>query len=106
MLHTRGFKTPLHLADHFLLHGFRLGVATEIDYLELADQLFDPRASGRVRQFVRPWNRDVVRYDEAADIFGVLDRHGYIKTCYRPDPGVHREPSNLDYYLSELDETL
>jgi hypothetical protein len=44
---------------------------------------------------------DLVRYDEAADVFAILRKDRFIKTCYRPDPLFHGEPTNLDYYLSE-----
>jgi pyocin large subunit-like protein len=50
---------------------------------------------------VRPWNGDLVRYDEGVDVFAVLRSDGFIKTCYRPDPVFHGQRTNLDYYLSE-----
>ena len=49
----------------------------------------------------RPWNGDLVRYDEATDVFAILDSVRFIKTCYRPDPLFHGEASNLEYYLEE-----
>jgi hypothetical protein len=54
-----------------------------------------------MREFIMPWNGDLVRYDEVADVFGILSSDGFIKTCYRRDPLFHGEASNLDYYLHE-----
>jgi hypothetical protein len=54
-----------------------------------------------MREFIRPWNGDLVRYDEVADVFAILGSDGFIKTCYRPDPLFHGTASNLDYYLQE-----
>jgi pyocin large subunit-like protein len=98
--YTRGFRSTLHRSDHYTAHGARLGVATESEYEALADAIFGPPDSS-TRQFIRPWNGDLVRYDEAREVFGIMDRDGFIKTCYRPDPLVHGEATNLDYYLSE-----
>lgn len=99
--HTRGFTSLLHRADHFQNHGARLGIATEEDYETFADQfLRDPCPVSAV-QFVRSWNGDLVRYDEVADVFAILGKDRFIKTCYRPDPLFHGEATNLDYYLSE-----
>jgi hypothetical protein len=99
--HTRGFRSVLHRSDHFSAHGQRLGVLTEEEYEILADNFLGPLISSTTRQHKRSWNGDLVRYDEVADVFAVLDRDGFIKTCYRPDPQVHGAPTNLDYYLDE-----
>lgn len=99
--HTRGFKSALHKSDHFSAHGARLGVLTEEEYEILADNFLGPATSATTRQHRRSWNGDLVRYDEVVDVFAVLDCDGFIKTCYRPDPRVHRARTNLDYYLDE-----
>ena len=74
---------------------------TEDDYITLADGTFCTPLPSSTHEFIRPWNGDVVRYDEAKDVFAVVTRKGQIKTCYRPEPGFHGWPTNLDYYLSE-----
>ncbi len=98
--YTRGFRSLLHRSDHFAAHGARLGVTTEQEYEILADAIFGPPSSA-VRQFVRSWNSDLVRYDEGREVFAILDRDRFIKTCYRPDPLIHGEATNLDYYFQE-----
>jgi len=103
--YTRGFRSILHRSDHFSNHGARLGIVTEEEYEEFADAFLGKPCSPTGRQFIRPWNGDLVRYDEGVDVFGILDRDRFIKTCYRPDPLYHGEASNLDYYLSEEEMT-
>jgi hypothetical protein len=98
--YTRGFRSLLHRADHFTAHGARLGIATEQEYETLADSIFGPPFSA-LRQFTRSWNADLVRYDEPREVFAILDRDRFIKTCYRPDPLIHGEATNLDYYFGE-----
>jgi len=98
--YTRGFRSALHRSDHFTAHGARLGVATDSEYEAFADAVFGP-AESSTRQFIRPWSGDLVRYDEAREGFGIMDRDGFIKTCYRPDPLIHGAATNLHYYLSE-----
>jgi pyocin large subunit-like protein len=98
--HTRGFKTLLHRSDHFTAHGARLGVATEQSYEEFADAIFGLPPSS-VLEFRRPWNGELVRYDQVREVFAVRDSHGFIKTCYNPEPLVHGCATNLDYYLEE-----
>jgi len=99
--YTRGFLSRLHLADHFQNHGARLGLTTEDEYETLADTFLRDPCPSSARQFVRPWNGDLVRYDEGVDVFAVMRNDGFVKTCYRPDPAFHGERTNLDYYLSE-----
>ena len=99
--HSRGFLSLLHRADHFQNHGIRLGTATEEEYETFADEFLRSPCPASARQFVRPWNGDLVRYDEGVDVFAVLGNDGFIKTCYRPDPAFHGERTNLDYYLSQ-----
>ena len=99
--HTRSFISLLHRADHFQAHGTRLGMSTEEDYETFADEFLRDPCPASALQFVRSRNEDLVRYDEAADVFAILRKDRFIKTCYRPNPQIHGEPTNLDYYLSE-----
>ena len=103
--HTRGFRSVVHRSDHFGNHGERLGIIVEEEYEEFADIFLGTPCPATARQFTRPWNGDLVRYDEGMDVFGILDCDRFIKTCYRPDPVYHGEASNLEYYLSEEAKT-
>jgi hypothetical protein len=44
---------------------------------------------------------DTVRFNPQADEFGVLGRDGHIYTYYRPDPQLHGNPTNLDYFYNQ-----
>ncbi|MGH9892377.1 MAG: hypothetical protein ACREA0_10410 [bacterium] len=97
---TKGFETPEDLTDHFIRHP-EFGVATELEYLELADTfLGGPLDPVTTRQCMRS-NGDLLRYNEATEEFGVLRRDGIIKTYFRPDPAEHSQGSNLTYFFSE-----
>jgi pyocin large subunit-like protein len=99
--YTRGFLSILARSDHYKRHGARLGIATEEGYETFADSFLRNPCPTSARQFVRPGNGDLVRYDESADVFATLRQDGFIRTCYCPDPRIHGEPTNLDYYLSQ-----
>lgn len=100
LTNTRGFRAPLLLSDHFGRHGVRVGITTETDYEDNADAFLCPTCPPSALEFRRR-NGDLVRYDQVGDVFAVLARDGYIKTYLRPDPLVHLEPTNLDYYRRE-----
>jgi filamentous hemagglutinin len=100
-LHTRGFLSPLHRSDHFKNHSVRLGILTEEEYEIFADEFLRSPCPTSALEFIRRWNGDLVRYDDVADVFAVLRKDRFIKTCYRPDPAFHGELTNLDYYFSE-----
>jgi filamentous hemagglutinin len=91
----------LERSDHFLAHGARLGILTEEEYADFADTFLRNPRPPSAREFMRAKNGDRVRYDEIEDVFAVVTKDRFIKTCYRPDPAFHGEPSNLDYYLRE-----
>lgn len=74
---------------------------TEEEYETFADEFLRRPCPASAREFVRSGNGDLVRYDEVADVFAILRKDGFIKTCYRPDPMFHGEPTNLDYYLNQ-----
>src|SRR6266851_5428120 len=79
--HTRGFVSVLHRADHFQAHGARLGIMTEEEYETFADEFLQHPCPASALEFRRPWNGDLVRYDEAADVFAILGNNRFIKTC-------------------------
>lgn len=99
MLLSSGFD-PGKLLQHFQDHGPEFGAATEVEYEELADRfLAGPRGLGtlecaRVRG-------DIVRFNPTTDEFGVISSDGIIRTYFKPDPLIHRQATNLDYYRAE-----
>jgi RHS repeat-associated protein len=46
-------------------------------------------------------NGDIVRYDPATNIFGVMDSTGAPRTFFKPDPAKHGYPTNMDYFNAQ-----
>lgn len=103
---TKGFGNPLDLSDHFTKHGARLGIPDESTYLARADNFLGNVKAPTTHEFHRPWNNDLVRYDPTTDEFGVLDKNGYIKTYYKPDPARHGFQTNGEYFEYERSRTI
>ena len=102
---TKGFENPLALSDHFTKHGARLGIADESTYLVRADNFLGRQKSPTAHEFQRLWNSDLVRYDPTTEEFGVLDKDGYIKTYYKPNPATHGFQTNGEYFEYERSRT-
>ena len=98
---TKAFKSDLHLEDHFANHAARLGIADWQEYLTRADAFLGGPKSKTAHEFRRPWNNDLVRFDPETDEYGVLDKDGYIKTYYKPDPKEHGFQTNWEYFEYE-----
>lgn len=98
---TKAFKSRLHLEDHFANHGARLGTADQQEYLARADAFLGGPKSKTAQECRRPWNNDLVRFDPATDEYGVMDKDGYIKTYYQPDPEEHGFKTNGEYFRYE-----
>lgn len=99
--YTAGFKSRVHLLDHFAKHQGRLGFSQVSEYEEAADSFVGKPLPSTAGEFIRPWNGDVVRFDAATDEFGITDRSGFLKTYYRLHPDDHDEPTNMQYFLKE-----
>jgi filamentous hemagglutinin len=56
--------------------------------------------SRRLNKSVRS-NGNIVRFDTSTNEYGVLAATGIIRTYYMPDPAVHLQPTNLDYFHGE-----
>ncbi len=96
---TSGFSSAIELADHFRKHGNEfVGVASAIEYQRRADEfLGGPKRSTTLEY--RRTKGDLVRFDPTTDEFGVLMVSGYIRTYFKPKPGVtHGRRTNLDYF--------
>lgn len=46
-------------------------------------------------------NGDVLLYDAGSNTSAVRTADGVPKTMFRPDPAVHRHPTNLDFWNSK-----
>jgi hypothetical protein len=72
---------------------------TEARFLEIATETArDPNTLAFLHY--HKGNPNYGFYDEAENIFISADEFGVFRTMYRPDPLVHRFPTNWDYILS------
>jgi hypothetical protein len=95
------------LSEHFSDHGSDFGATTEAEYEQQAAQ-FLTDDNPQILEFTRTKGYrqvDTVRFNPATDEFGAVTRDGTIRTYYRPNPEIHRFPTNLDYFNSEKEQS-
>ena len=101
---TRGFD-PVLLPDHFARHGAGVNTTSEAEYVAAADVfLGGPRDPQTTLECIRA-NRDVIRYNQVTQEFGLLSSRRIIRTYFKPSPRRHRYPTNLAYYFAECHRT-
>lgn len=92
------FKTSLKRTEHFNHHGADFGAASITVYETQADAFLRRPLSATCFERRRA-DGDIVRFDSATDEFAVLSNDGFIRTYFKPDPVIHMQPTNYDYYL-------
>lgn len=98
---TNGFATAFRLTGHFGDHGADFGAVSAQHYELLADRFLVGCLKHHVLECFRASNGDKLRYNTKSEEFGILNRANTIKTYYVPDPLIHGEPTNLDYFRRE-----
>jgi filamentous hemagglutinin len=92
------FADSNECSDHFRRHGSDFGAKTSGEYEALAEAFLKGKSSSTGLEYTRSQG-DVVRFDPATDEFGVLGADGYIRTYFKPVPGVtHKRSTNLEYF--------
>jgi pyocin large subunit-like protein len=86
--------------DHYDRHRFDFGYADELEYERAADAMMAEPLSADLHEGVRP-EGDRVRYRISTNEFVVLRADGFLRTYYCPDPDVHGEATNWDYFVAE-----
>jgi len=94
------FQTPADRADYFQKHGGQYIVATELEYEALADAFMFSPLTPDVRQCYRPQG-DRLRYRDASNDLGIVNRNYFLKTFFKPDPAIHGHATNIDYFNHE-----
>lgn len=92
------FKNRHKRAGHYGDHGTDFGATSESDYEQKADAFLRCALTVDHHERVRA-NGDTVRFNIVTDEFAILSNDGFIRTYYKPDPGIHGEGTNYDYYL-------
>ena len=106
---TRGFDTAADLTEHFEKHvtrGNEFAVATEADYLALADKFLGEPLNRATTYECRRVRRDgslgdKIRYNRITQEYGVLSADNVIRTYFIPDPAIHGHTTNFAYFRSE-----
>lgn len=87
------------LERHFSDHGNDFGAKSSTDYAEKAQEWIKKAKSDKnIDKFYEERTGKTKFYDIKNNIFGVQNKDGGIVTYYKPDPRVHRENSNLEYW--------
>jgi pyocin large subunit-like protein len=100
--HTNGsnekFKSPQHLRKHFNKHNAKFipPFANEQEYEQAGVEFMSgngENAPNNVYQasFYRPgsmFHGDLVRYDDARNLFGIKTTDGFLRTFYPPADGI------------------
>jgi len=106
---TCGFRDRGLRLQHWGDHGGDFGASSMLEYERLADAFLSEPMLPHFFACSRTRNRALVRYDIAANTFGILGRDGTIQTCFKPVPcatlppalrGIkkcHNFPTNLEY---------
>ena len=94
----RGFKSPEHLTKHFNKHNteFDPPFANEQEYEQAGIEFMSDtgeEAPEDVWQAIfyhidSNFHGDLIRYDEARNLFGMKTREGSLRTFYRPVNGI------------------
>jgi RHS repeat-associated protein len=87
-------------ASHFIKHGAKFGSKTAAAYERSAGAFLAGKPGKGVMQGVRS-NGDIVRYNPKTNEFAVRTKDGAIRTYFKPDPAIHKQKSNLDYFRKE-----
>lgn len=87
--------------EHIDKHRVDFGAASEMEYLQQADDFMTgPLALGTL-EAVRLRDGALVRFNPDTDEFGVLHADGFLGTYFRPDPTRHGLADNLAYFEKE-----
>lgn len=47
---------------------------------------------------------EAIRYDSVTQEFGVFSPDGFLVTYFKPDPAIHKRPTNLAYFQDECNQ--
>ena len=81
-----GDFAPGQLEEHYLKHGYQLGVINQEQYLHNAQTLLDAPAGADVLEKIRP-NGDVEHFRVSTGEFAVMTKRGRIRTYYKSNYG-------------------
>ena len=105
MAFTKGFPSSAerdYKFDKHVIRGREFTYASSLEYEANADRFLGGPLDSDTMECVRVKHDgtigDKIRYNRRTEEFGVLGNDGIIRSYFRPDPNVHKMPSNLDYF--------
>lgn len=96
------FKSnPKNALEHFRKHKDEFPDCQNAkDYVDKARHFMTDPPPGTLTK-VREPGGDIIRYDPQSNTMGIMDKDGTLKTMFKPDPGKHKHPTNLDYFHAQ-----
>jgi predicted phage tail protein len=94
------FADQSKLNEHFAKHSSDFGSKNALDYQTKASKFLTQSKSTEVLEKVRA-NGDIVRFNPTTNEFGIISKNGNIRTYYKPNPSIHGESSNLEYFNAQ-----
>lgn len=91
---------PKLLAKHFRDHGADFGAASEDEYVRLSQEFLQHARSSHIPAKI---DQDgmILIWEEGTNTFAVFNSNMTTATFYKPDPAIHRLPTNLDYWNNQ-----
>lgn len=91
------FEDRQDLLEHFADHWDEFGVGTPEEYERLADAFMFGPLSANIEECVRVQG-GFCRYDRDTQEYGTVNAQGFLCTYFIPDPAIHGERTNLEYF--------
>jgi pyocin large subunit-like protein len=91
------FSSEEKLTDHFKKHRREFNFESETEYLRSAQAFISTMGNENVLLKIRD-DGEIVLYNPFTNEFAVLTWYGIIRTYFKPDPKIHKKPTNLDYF--------
>lgn len=97
---TLSFRTLTKRSGHFQNHGADFGAITAEEYEGMASTFLENGLQVNCEEYTRLRDKARIRFNALTEEFGILSFDGYIRTYYIPNPLVHGEITNYDYYCN------
>lgn len=86
--------------DHYDRHRFDFHYADDMEYERAADAMLAEPLSTDLCEGVRS-DGDRIRYRISTNEIVVARADGFLRTYFCPDPAIHGEATNWDYFVAE-----
>jgi hypothetical protein len=91
---------PRTLNRHFVDHGADFGAQTQDEYARMATEFLTQSQGKGFPTKIGP-DGTIRVYDPTTNTFGSYNPDGTTKTFFKPNPTIHRLPTNTDYWNSQ-----